>query len=84
MAKSWYAFMGGDNPTSSSSYIQISATHDCLCGKEICAIYAEDHGFYPADPLSPNLQSYITQALVSGQLQPALPLAAKKYVYLKY
>ena len=82
MAKAWYFLIYGD-PLDTSSYVKIQVKHDCLCGDQICAVYAEDHGENPA-PFSRNVQQYIRKALASGQLQPEFPVMAKKYVYLKY
>lgn len=84
MARSWYAFIGGDDPFNPLNYFQITVKHRCLCGNEICAIYAKDNGLHPEAPLSLNLQQYIKNALITEQLQPEVPFNAKKYVYLKY
>jgi hypothetical protein len=85
MANSWYTYVGGkeDDPTNASNYIKNNGRHDCLCGHDICVIYTKDNGLYPADPLSNNIKLYIKTALATGQLQPAVPVTAKKYVYLK-
>ncbi len=84
MSRSWYAFIGGDDPTRSQSYIKLTIKHQCLCGNQICAIYAADNGSHPEEPLSANLQRYIKDALHTGQLQPEFPFDAKKFVYLRY
>ncbi|SEB19874.1 hypothetical protein [Pedobacter hartonius] len=83
MSKSWYAFIGSD-PLDVLSYYRITIKHDCLCGTQICAIYATDNGMHPADPLSSNLQEYIKEALVTRMIQPAEPYNARKFVYLKH
>lgn len=82
MSRSWYVFIG-DNPTNALNYYRINIKHTCLCGDKICAIYAYDGGINPKEPLSPNLQVYISKALLTGQLQPDIPWDTKKYVYLK-
>ena len=81
MSRAWYVFIGND-PIASSNYYRVSG-HNCLCGEQICCIYLYDNGLRPKDPLSPNIQNYIREALATGQLQPARPYSAKKYVYLK-
>lgn len=83
MAKSWYFFFGGQDPFKSANYIRLPDKHFCLCGKTICAIYAEGKDRHPAVPLSSNIQSYIEVALKTHQLQPEFPPMSKKYVYLK-
>lgn len=82
MSKSWYAFIYGD-PLNVLSYAKLTTKHGCLCGNMICAIYATDDDRYPLEPFSSNMQQYIKNALVTGQLQPEVPFDAKKYVYLK-
>ena len=84
MAKSWYAFTGYGDPTLFSNYRRLTVQHTCLCGNEICTIYADGEGTYPENPLSFQLQEYIKKAMVTGQLQPEYPSDAKKYVYLRY
>ncbi|MET1056741.1 MAG: hypothetical protein ABWY16_15640 [Pedobacter sp.] len=84
MAKSWYFFIGGDDPLDSSKYIKVPVgKHMCLCGDKICAIYAEGIDREPVSPLSDNMKVYIRTALSTGQLQPEIPVGAKKFVYLK-
>jgi hypothetical protein len=86
MARSWYVFTGGDDPLNILNYYKIEVKHRCLCGTQICAIYATDSetDSHPADPLSPNMKKYIKEALVTHELQPSMPWSAKKYVYLKH
>ncbi|WP_316747208.1 hypothetical protein [Pedobacter gandavensis] len=84
MAKSWYVFMGFGDPCLFSNYRRLTVQHSCLCGNQICAIYAEGEETHPEAPLSPHIQNYIKKAMVTGQLQPDYPFDAKKYVYLKY
>lgn len=84
MAKSWYVFMGTGDPTLFSNYRKLTIKHSCLCGNQICAIYAEGENPNPEAPLSVNIQQYINKAMVTGQLQPEFPIGAKKYVYLKF
>jgi len=81
MPKAWYLFMGSD-PLSAENYYHIPK-HDCLCGNTICCIYVNDDGPKLTHPLSLNLQKYIKDAMATGQLQPAKPSHAKKYVYLR-
>ena len=84
MAKSWYAFIQGDNPMDIRNYFKIDVKHSCLCGDQICAIYTQiGEDLHPQHPLSNNVLYYINQALITGELQPAFPLGTKKYVYLK-
>lgn len=83
MAKSWYAFIRGEDPTDVQNYFRITIKHSCLCGTKICAIYAADNGLHPREPLSKNIQQYISDALITTQLQPEFPYNTKKYVYLK-
>lgn len=83
MARSWYAFIPGGDPTDIERYWKASVKHSCLCGTQICAIYAKGIGITPDVPLSPNMQKYIKNALLTGQLQPETPVGCKKYVYLK-
>jgi len=82
MGKSWYAFLGGEI-SDPLSYYKITVKHGCLCGFQLCAIYANDNGVHPKVPFSDNLTIYISNALTSGQLQPEFPFGNKKYVYLK-
>lgn len=83
MARSWYAYLGFGEPTSFSSYARLTVKHSCLCGNRICAIYVAADTFRLESPLSENLQQYIRDALITGQLQPESPSGTKKYVYLK-
>jgi hypothetical protein len=84
MNKSWYFFIGGDDPLDSSKYIRVPVgKHMCLCGDKICAIYATGEEREPLSPLSNNMKAYILSALSTGQLQPEAPVGAKKFVYLK-
>lgn len=82
MSRSWYVFIGSD-PTETNNYHKISAKHNCLCGEEICVIYASGRDVHPVHPLSPNILMYIQNALATGKLQPSEPYDTKKYVYLK-
>ena len=82
MAKSWYAFIGGTDPLNTMNYRKLTIRHDCLCGAQICAIYAEGVNLYPKNPFSLKMQLYITDALITGQIQPQMA-NTKKYVYLK-
>lgn len=84
MAKSWYVFMGFGDPTVFSNYRKLTIKHSCLCGNQICAIYADGEGTHPEAPLSVHLQEYIKKAMVTGELQPEHPIGSRKYVYLKY
>jgi len=86
MAKSWYVFMGGAETDNKDilNYFKLTVKHTCLCGTQLCAIYAEDGGNHPVAPLSRNLRSYIDKALYTTQIQPDSPFNAKKYVYLKH
>jgi hypothetical protein len=81
MSKEWYFFMG-DDPLDAKNYYHVNA-HNCLCGNRICSIYLYYTGRQPTAPLSANMQQYINDALATGQLQPAKPYYAKKYVYLR-
>jgi hypothetical protein len=83
MSKSWYAFIGND-PLDTSSYYKVTVKHNCLCGLQICAIYATENGLHPSAPLSDNLQQYIKEALISHMMQPEAPYNSRKYVYLKH
>lgn len=83
MARSWYAYLGFGDPTSFSTYARLTVKHSCLCGDKICAIYVDADTFRLESPLSENLQEYIRNALITGQLQPESPRGTKKYVYLK-
>lgn len=83
MVKSWYAYIGVGDPTAFSSYARLTVQHSCLCGNTICAIYVTGDTFRLESPLSENLQQYIRNALITGQLQPETPAGTKKYVYLK-
>ena len=84
MAKAWYIYNGGDQLQASNYFRNDGVVSICLCGSEIGAIYAEEKEGYkhPVEPLSTNMQRYIKDALVTGQLQPDTPYYAKKYVYL--
>lgn len=84
MSRSWYAFIGGEDPIDYSRYIKVTVKPHCLCGDKVCAIYASGEGVNPTSPLSENMQTYIKAALLNGSLQPEKPSNAKKYVYLKY
>lgn len=84
MARSWYVYIGIGDPLLFSSYARLTIKHNALCGNEICVIYSEGEEFRLQAPLSPNLQKYIKDALITGQLQPEQPANAKKYVYLRY
>jgi len=81
MSKTWYFLMGGD-PFALENYYAVPG-HNCLCGNIICSIYLDNSGTHPTQPLSTNIKQYITDALATGQLQPAKPYNAKKYVYLR-
>ena len=81
MPKAWYFFWGGD-PFVVDNY-HIVSRHNCLCGDTICSIYVYNNGKRPLHPLSPNIQQYILDAMATGQIQPAKPYYAKKYVYLR-
>ncbi|MNR11269.1 hypothetical protein D3C85_1275620 [compost metagenome] len=83
MARSWYAYLGFGDPTSFTSYARLTVKHQCLCGDRICAIYVAADTFRLESPLSDNLQEYIRNALLTGQIQPERPTGTKKYVYLK-
>jgi len=83
MAKSWYVFMGGTDPSNCANYFRVSVKHSCLCGDEICAIYSNDDGQQPTAPFSRNLLLYIATAVATGTIQPEVPINSKKYVYLK-
>lgn len=83
MARSWYAFIPGGDPTDIERYWKTTVKHSCLCGDRICAIYATGVGNNPDTPLSPNMYKYIRNALLTGQLQPETPIGSKKYVYLR-
>lgn len=82
--KSWYYYDGGD-PLSATNYYKLGRVlpHNCLCGDTICMIYANDAGDVPFDPLSANMQQYITDALTTGLLQPQKPYNSKFFVYLR-
>ncbi|SFD00643.1 hypothetical protein SAMN05518672_1019 [Chitinophaga sp. CF118] len=44
MAFGWFVFNGNnscDGPTDPANYCLIKIMPDCICGNEICAIYAE-------------------------------------------
>lgn len=84
MAKSWYVFMGTGDPTLYSNYRKLTIKHSCLCGNQICAIYADGEETHPEVPLSLNIQQYINKAMVTGELQPEFPANTRKYVYLRY
>lgn len=84
MARSWYAFIPGGDPTDIERYWKVTVKHSCLCGDQICAIYAGGEGTNPDRPFSANMLNYIKKALVTGQLQPEAPIGSKKYVYLKH
>jgi len=82
MARSWYAFVNG-NPQDVSNYFKLNAKFSCLCGNNICVIYAAGNERQPKAPLSYNMQRYIRNALDTGVIQPEYPYDAKKYVYLR-
>lgn len=84
MARSWYVFIGGNDPTNFLNYYKLTVKHECLCGDQICAIYATGTGHNPDQYLSQNMQKYIKDALFTGQIQPETPFNAKKYVYLRH
>lgn len=83
MNRSWYAYVGSQDPTLSSSYIKVTVKHNCICGEKICAIYATGEEFRPIEPLSANMQQYIKKALATGRIQPEKPFGSKKFVYLR-
>lgn len=82
MSRSWYAYIYGD-PLDAQNYAKLTIQHGCLCGDRICAIYSYGIGIQPVSPLSLNIQNYISNALITGQLQPEIPFDSKKYVYLR-
>ncbi|WP_442587838.1 hypothetical protein ACSBL2_17470 [Pedobacter sp. AW31-3R] len=86
MSKAWYTFGEGDPKVVSNYYLSENLFFYCLCGQQICAIYATkaEEGQNPKAPLSANLLLYIDQALATGILQPERPIDAKKHVYLRY
>ena len=83
MTRSWYAFIGKDNPLNEKNYIRVGVKPGCLCGDKICAIYAQGTERQMNGPLSANLQRYISDALAKEFVQPDTPFDAKIYVYLK-
>lgn len=83
MSRSWYAYVGLGDPSSCSSYVKVTAKHNCICGTKICAIYASGEDFRPSEPFSDNMRQYINKALATGKIQPERPFGSKKYVYLR-
>lgn len=80
MARSWYAYTGG-NVTLPSSYDIMSVKPACINGTNLCAIYAFNGGQNPSN-FSNNLRLYLSDALGTTVAQPQWP-GAKKYVYLR-
>ena len=83
MSRSWYIFMGDDDPYNVLQYERVTVKHSFLCGNRIGVISSNDDEKHPKSPLSPNLRTYINKALITGQLQPDTPFGSKKFVYLK-
>ena len=84
MSRYWYTY----DPAAGSAFVAASYTRldigkpTCLNGTEVCAIYAPAGDVTPFDPLSNNIQQYITAGLASGG-HVAQPQIGKKYVYLR-
>jgi len=83
MSRSWYSFTGNGSPFLASNYFKANVRPGCINGTAICAIYANGSDVNPVAPLTKNLNTYISNALVSGIAQPLDSGNAKKYVYLK-
>lgn len=81
MARAWYNYNGG-SVSQPSSYTLTTVAPSCVNGTPLCAIYALDGGQNPST-ISSHLQTYISNAGVSGLAQPQIPVGTKKYVYLK-
>jgi len=90
MARAWFAYTNtGSDPLLASSYRLATTTIPaCRNGVEVCAIYVyvlpgipNPVGSSPLSPLSPNIQEYITNGLVTFSAQPDFDGGA--YVYLK-
>ena len=85
MERSWYVYMGGTEADHKDvlNYFKLTVKPGCLCGPLLCSIYASGTGPHPISPLSPNMQQYIDQGLLTCEMQPDYPYTAKKYIYLR-
>lgn len=83
MARAWFAFIGTGNPILPENYILSEDIPACRNGFTICAIYAADSGGETPSLISRNMRRYIANGLTNGVAEPRLPVAAKKYVYMR-
>lgn len=83
MARDWFAYIGEGNPLLPENYIISFDTPACRSGFSICAIYAADSAGSSPSVISANMRQYIANGLTNGVPEPRLPLAAKKYVYMR-
>ena len=83
MTRSWYTYVGKDNPLDEKNYLKVGGKPGCLCGNNICAIYVRGHERQLEIPLSTNIQKYIKDALATEFVQPDSPFDTKIFVYLR-
>lgn len=83
MPRAWYAYDGVGDPYSLTSYSLSGVTPGCLDGDHPCAIFIYNGDLDPTGPFSHNIQTYLSNLLVTAIAQPQFPGGTKKYVYGK-
>jgi len=83
MARAWYASDGRGSVILVDNYILTNDKPACRTGFVVCSIYAAFTGEVFPSSLSRNIRNYIASGLTNGVPEPRLPLAAKKYVYMR-
>ncbi|RQO70371.1 hypothetical protein DBR43_20340 [Pedobacter sp. KBW06] len=86
MANSWYSYLGaGKDPLVPASYRRMTVKPECVCGPAICSIYLlGETATTPSAAFTPNILTYISNALTNGSPQPiAAGGGLKLFVYMK-
>lgn len=81
MSRFWYAYDNVGDPNSVTSYSLSTDKPACTTGNKLCTINAASEDPNTIDPLSANIQIYISNLLITGVPQPQN--GQKKYVYGK-
>ena len=82
MARAWYVYSGYGAVDRPVNYTFINRKPLCRNGVDLCVIYACYGGLNPTR-ISDNLLIYIANGLATELAQPQVPIATKKYVYMK-
>jgi hypothetical protein len=83
MPRAWFAYVGSGSVILPDNYLLSLDIPACRNGFTICAIYANFIGDEFPVTLSTNMRRYIANGLTNGVPEPRLPIAAKKYVYMR-